>query len=260
MILNTVWYVILFILIVFAVIMIISSRRFNSLAPIRGGHETFNLHEIGTGEKILLIPGLGNGIESYNWNMSTDEQREKSGIYEHTESLQQKIADLGYCAITFDPPGHGSNLEYPVPTNVDGYINLLHSLVPDTKIVIGHSIGARVAQAFGEAYKCEYIMIDPTPDFLIGNIHYKKHLEFPDNMKYRKTSEFLSMISASIDKIVNLPMRPKMLLYSLDDSDPGVTKKREYFENLDAHKNALINATHWLHITNPGQVIDAITR
>jgi len=228
-----------------------------ALPLFKGGDELIT-HETGIGKTILLIPGLGNGKESYNWNMSSEDQRNKTGIKDNSVSLQDEISKLGYKVISFDPPGVGDNMNYPIPKNVEDYIKLLHSIAPDAVLVVGHSIGARVAQLYGNTYGCKYIMLDHTPDYKLP-ITYNKYKENPNNKQYQRTHEFVEMINASVDAIKQAELKPEYIIYSVDDEDPGKADKENYFNSIENNeKIKLINATHWVHITNYNILLDKI--
>jgi hypothetical protein len=74
---------------------------------------------------VLLISGLGNGTESFNWNLSTSDMREKTKL-PITQSLQKQITDLGYETISFDPPGYKTNADLPIPSNTTEYCKQIH--------------------------------------------------------------------------------------------------------------------------------------
>lgn len=213
---------------------------------------------------VLLIPGLGNGVESYNWNLSSADQRTKSKIEGFTTSLQNKITEAGFDTISFDAPGYGSNLDVGA-TTVKDYIALLRELSPDVTLVVGHSIGARIAQLYGNKYNCPYIMLDPTPDYIIETVNYRKHLTDPTNVGFQKTHEFLQMISAGLDDIRSAKWAPKTVIISLDDEDPGREKKEKYFDALATQMGSgelvkHLNATHWVHVTRGETVLAAIEK
>lgn len=221
-----------------------------------GGNELIT-HTIGDGPVIVLLSGLGNGHESYNWQLSTSEQREKTKL-PLIESVQKRIANLGYKVISFDPPGYGENLSYPVPESLDEYCTLIKKMKP--KLIIGHSIGGRIAQYYGEINKILYVMLDPTPDYILEKFEYTKHLEQPENIKYQNTYKFLKMIKNSKKAIKSLKWNPEVLIYSIDDNDERKNTKNEYFEKMNTNKIKLENATHWVHISNPDILVTAINK
>ena len=268
----------------------LSRQHHNNIRSISGGssrgggkstqsESQFKIYEIGSGDRtILLIPGLGNGRESYNWNLSSEVQRVKSGLAETDASLQKTISDRGFRTISFDPPGFGENAEYPVPKNVDDYVAMLKAAVPRVSLVIGHSIGARVAQVCAQKWKCPYIMIDPTPDYILDTLEYRKHLDDPTaaasvprapaNIGYKHTYEFVEMVKASAANIKKMKWgstgnaskgrSPRAIMYSLDDADPKRKEKEDYFESTPVEKIKLDNASHWPHITHPEVVLEII--
>lgn len=223
------------------------------------GGDRFETRAVGNsaGRRIWLIPGLGNGIESYNWNLSTEEQRQKSGLGENfMTSLQDKLAEKYYVS-SADPPGYGSNIDHPAV--LDDYISHIRDFGPD--IIVGHSIGGRLAHYYGEKYKIPYIMLDPTPDYVLDSV-YAKYVDSRDLSiaKYRKTAEFLQMVDNVKAEIQEMQMRPAVIIWSVDENDPGVAAKKAYFDSLDCNKIMLHNATHWVHITHPDVVRDEIEK
>lgn len=231
------WFWVLLIVVVI-LIAVLWSRGYmasvrNAITTITGGGGT------NATKTVLLIPGLGNGCESYNWNLSTDEQRVKTGI-PLAPSLQDAIANLGY---------HTICAEYDTPVD-----NL-----PAADIVIGHSIGGRVAQLIGETRSIPYIMLDPTPDYVYDGLAEKTKVTYTKvGEKYQRVRDFVAVMETLREQIEALPWRPAALIYSVDDNDPGKDAKDEYFENIDCSKTRLVNATHWVHITNQQAVLDAI--
>lgn len=221
-----------------------------------GVQDDFKTYE--TGDKsnptIVLVPGLGNGKESFNWNMSTEEQRSKVGL-SSTHSLQQDLSNLGFHVVSFDPPGYGDNQQLAVPTARE-YCKLIHNISPSIKLIIGHSLGARIAQIYNNMYGTDYIMLDPPPNYLLDEYVYTKHLDDPSNQKYKITYEYLEMIKKSNAR--ELPWNPLMIIYSVDDSDSKRGRWEEYFEKIQVKKIKLHNATHWLHVSKPDVVIDAV--
>lgn len=235
----------------------------------------------------LLIPGLGNGKESFNWNLSTQEQREKTGLQltnsssSSLSSLQHQIADLGYITYTFDPPGYGDNVDIKMPDTIDEYCELIHNVVGDADIIIGHSIGARIAYRYSELYpkdNMKIILLDPTPDYVLHTspeIMEKKKgtmvgdfmrmiINSPEISSQKWEHSFNSLNNNLNNNLNNLTY----IIYSIDDNDPNNGKKQEYFSKLISTSNndlsgdltilKLKNATHWVHISNPDRVLDII--
>lgn len=116
--------------------------------------------EYGVGPTVLLIPN--DSAESFDWKHTDRQRTDALGVSLTNYSLQKHIADRGYRAVTFDPPGYGVNTQYPVSATVADYVQLLHERIGNTELVIGHGTGALVAQKYGEKYACDYIMLDPT--------------------------------------------------------------------------------------------------
>lgn len=227
---------------------------------LRNYVEQSGLHTriVGTGElgTIVLIPGLGNGIESYNWNLSTEEQRQKTHLGEQfASSLQDRIAELGYRVVCFDPPGHGGSEN--AKADFDEYISSIHQMSP--VLIIGHSISGRIAQYYGEKYRVDYIMLDPTPDYILQSINYTKHIEDPANTKYQKTAEYVQMIKDKTMELLNAPWNPTALIYSIDRDDKNAAQKEKYFSEIGVkNKIRLDNATHWVHVSRPDVIVGAI--
>lgn len=203
----------------------------------------------------ILIPGLRNGVESYNWNLSTEQQRMKTGI-PITDSLQDKISVLGYKTVTFDTPMHGQNENCNI-SSIDEYCNLIKE--SGNVIVVGHSIGARIAQYYSSKYNTPYLMIDPTPDYILDNLIYTKHIEQPNVKEYINAHKFLEVIRKDKDKLKKLKWHDAHIIYSLDSTDKNMKQYQEYIDNIECKSKIMIrNGTHWVHITNPDTVLDVI--
>lgn len=218
-----------------------------------GSNDKFKTRIVNSGhDTCVLIPGLGNGIESYNWNLSTDIQRNKHKlplIY----SLQDKIAkETNMTVITFDPPAYGDNINYNIHS-IDEYIELIYSLDPNIKLIVGHSIGARIAQMLGEKYNIKYIMLDPTPDYVINEANF---IESKQNTE----EDFINIVKKDVVKITNTQWNPQSLIYSIDNDNKNKERKEKYFQSINTkeRKIKLIDATHWVHISNPDIVLEEI--
>lgn len=210
---------------------------------------------------VILIPGLGNGKESFNWNMASNDIKDKLHIY-NDFSLQDEITKLGYTTMSFDNAGYGDNFAFNIPNSIKEYCEIIYSAAPkdfSNVIVIGHSIGARIAQFYATNYNAKLIMIDPTPDYLLESIKYTKHIENPGVEKYAKTANFLQMCKDSISDLKELSFKDTHIIYSADDDDNDKDKKIEYFTNIDAKTVIMLqNATHFLHLTHPEFVLDVL--
>jgi pimeloyl-ACP methyl ester carboxylesterase/ribosomal protein S18 acetylase RimI-like enzyme len=220
-----------------------------------------------TAPLVILIPGLGNGIESYNWNLSTPEQRKIVGI-ESAESLQDMLAEK-YRVITFDPPGTGENTSIRART-LDEYTDWIRSATAAdgrehnptaTTIVVGHSIGARVAQWYAKRFGGKCVLLDPTPEWIIREMVYTKHLDNPGVLKYQVSHDYISMVRAEVDRFAELPANA--VVYSIDDNDGRRERKAEYFAAFPAGGAAPVfirmeNATHWVHVHDPARVAKVI--
>jgi pimeloyl-ACP methyl ester carboxylesterase len=194
---------------------------------------------------ILLFPGLGNKSESFNWNQSTQLQREKTGLPETDVSLQQEIetaTKIRTVCIDIEPEG-----------TLDDIIANLHNQYPNTLCVVGHSIGGAIAHYYGEKYSTPCVLLDPTPEFIFP-IRYNKV-----GPQYDRTRKLVEIVNASKDAIYARPFG-STIIYSSDDNDPMQEKKVAYFDSLAARKIQIKNATHWVHVTNPQVVVDEIMR
>jgi ribosomal protein S18 acetylase RimI-like enzyme len=230
---------------IFAAVFLVVIAFFTGLA-VSGGNDKLDIR--GSGPKVLLIPGLGNGKESYNWDIADKATKDKIGLYQ-SHSLQDSITKLGYTTISYNP------MDY-ISDTVDSYCKKLHSDVGDVDIIIGHSIGARLAQVYSKMYGGKTILLDPTPEFVLPQIlQYDKHTKNPSMQKYVDTAKFIGMF-----KDFKFPEITKKdtVIYSLDSNDEKVNEKREYFANIPS-KIELIDATHWLHITHPEVVLKELS-
>lgn len=198
---------------------------FGKDSNVKGGNEP----------TIVLLPGLGEGAESYNWNLSTSHKLQEE---KYKTSLQDKISALGYKTIC------------PIiePTTLDNFISEIAKHKPN--MIIGHSIGARIAQYYGEQKHIPYIMLDPTPDYVLEDI----------KVEPSKVASYMQMIKDAKNEITSSKWNPKILIYSIDDTDKNKVKKEQYFEQLDCKKVKLINATHWVHVSHPEIVLEYLQK
>ena len=95
-------------------------------------------YKTGNGPTILMIHGVGLKLESW-------ESQIQSLSKEHT-------------VIAIDLPGHGDSSQLnPAPSNIDSYTQqiklFVDEVIPDSCIVIGHSLGALIAIRFAHLYK-----------------------------------------------------------------------------------------------------------
>lgn len=257
---------IIFIIIVVGILMLfaLAVREIPAtISEIRGWRETktgggeFMVRERGSGDiTIVLIPGLGNGLESFNWNLSTPEQQAAVGVDAAGGSLQDKLAEK-YRTISFDPPGYESNIDVNIGS-IDDYVGMIHDVVGDGRaIVVGHSIGARVAQYYADKYGGNALMIDPTPDYVLKEMSYRKHLDNPGVKKYEKTAAFIATMQSA--ELARLSWRDSTVIYTIDSADPGRERKSAYFDGIDARQKIREeNAGHWVHLTRAGKIIGLI--
>jgi pimeloyl-ACP methyl ester carboxylesterase len=216
---------------------------------VKGSNEMI-LHKTGTGlDQILLISGLGDGKESYNWNLADTEVKNKLNLHQ-TTSLQDSITEKfpNFSIVSFDQPGFGENKHIPIPKTFNEYTDLI-GIVP--KIVIGHSIGGRLAQYIACKYNIPAILLDPTPDYLLDTAKsYNKHLENP---KYLITSQYMEMVANSLPDIKSIEWSNMVIVY--DNTSEKDTQKINFYKSTKANTIEVKNASHWVHVSHPEIVI-----
>ena len=82
-------------------------------------------------------------------------------------------------------------------------------------------------------------MIDPTPEYVIDEINYTKHI---DDKKYQPTFDFIQAAKKSIGTLAPLRNVLGTIMVSYDDTDANMSRKRVYFREIE--HIALSNETH----------------
>jgi pimeloyl-ACP methyl ester carboxylesterase len=198
--------------------------------------------------RILFISGLGDGKESYNWNLSTETMRKKTGL-PIQESFQEKITNMGYETISFDPPGYGDNAHIAVPCNAIAYCNEIHNFAGNADIVIGHSIGARIAQMYVKLYGGKLLMVDPTPDYIMETAR-----EMVVKYTGKPIESFLRMIDKSFIDIKSLSWENAIVIYVRRSAE-----MQQFFDNIKIERKIVLESgSHWIHIEHPDLIIQNI--
>ena len=203
----------------------------------------------------MFFPGLGNGKESFNWELASDEIVEKIHIPRHIGIQSQLSAD----SLSFDPPG--INNEIPIPKTVDEYCkwikNLADSYLKHEIIIVGHSLGCVIARYYQKLYPDnikKVFLMDPTPDFVLSSV---KDPSWREKRSYKQ----IEMIINSYDSIPPVSEEFANITYvhyNIDDADPRKELFKEYieknFKNITNHKNK----THFIHLTASDEIVTAI--
>jgi pimeloyl-ACP methyl ester carboxylesterase len=202
---------------------------------------------------ILLLPGLGNGVESFNFNRADDESRQKlESINPSMESFQQLLStQTGMNTLSISFPGMlKKSTADPWNEPINKYISREldeHWINPE--FILGHSIGCAWAHQFAQNNHVKgLILLDPTPQFV------KDGPLQPNIIKYMNIGR-----KTKLQKIDT----PTIIIWSYDENDPnkdkkesGIEEMRSLYSNLQIVK--LMNATHFIHLTNGRVICDII--
>jgi pimeloyl-ACP methyl ester carboxylesterase len=205
---------------------------------------------------ILLIPGLGNGLETWNWRMADpvlNEKLNKLFILPEGPTIEELLNDR-FTTYSFTPPSF--NKEFTI---LD-YINWIRNVVFDNLIdpatgirkkipkpfyILAHSIGCIVAAKYTELYPNEVIklfLIDPTPPYILNNLTYTK---------LNTTATYVTMFK--LIKEWHYPLEKTYVLFNTQESDIGKDEQIKYIYSTFLSENIVqvMNQTHFVHITNP---------
>jgi len=168
---------------------------------------------------------------------------------EISNSLQRDLA-ANYTVWCIDTPGAGSSKI--IPKNMKEYVAELRKITPRADIVIGHSIGARVALLYAAETNARSILLDPTPDYILETAP-----QAAEKMTSTSTGEFMRAVVASLDILRAQNLKDTPTIYSIDDTDKNSVEKEKYFVDF-IHAVKLINATHWVHVSHPEEVLKLV--
>jgi len=203
-----------------------------------------------------LIPGLGGGRDSFNWNEAPQELVDKMQIPRNVgiAPVLNRIGDV----IDFDPPGIG-NAE-AVPATLDEYCAWIHAKCKTTPYIVAHSIGCVVANRYCQLYGAAgLILLDPTPDWLIEQMrdpeYYTKH-----GGKHDIVRKYIDILT---NTIVTPTCKNTLVVYNTQTGDKNAEKQREYincaFSVVDAEVINVHDKTHFMHLTVPDTVNSLVT-
>jgi pimeloyl-ACP methyl ester carboxylesterase len=198
---------------------------------------------------VLFIPGLDDH-KSFNWNEADGLIIEKTK-WARNSGIQEPISKYA-TTVSFDPPGFGKSIGAKVPKTVTEYCQIIHDQVskflPNSILVVGHSIGGRVAEVYQTLYPGEVhdvLVLDPTPDFVIES------LESDDKI----TQKYINMLRSG-KYPENIPDNVHVH-YNVDESeDIMLTKFMTRYKNPVPH----LNQTSHFHIVDPQPIINAIVK
>ncbi len=213
----------------------------------------------GAGKTILCIPGLGNGAESFDWPRVDPEIPDKIGV-RSARSLKNELEALGHRVVVFDPPDN------PGATIAEYNAWIEKNVAARADIVMGHSAGAHVAAYYAHAHGIPCILLDPTPRFIWDKLReFKLPPERQGVARYEKTARYAAMYTSDVAQTLFAarPAAQTVLIYSIDQADPTATPeaKEAAMRALPADEYVRVDeATHWVHVTNPDVVIDAVKK
>lgn len=224
-----VWVVLIILVLVLAVLLCVSQ-----LKSYKGGSET----------TIVFINGLGDPPEV--WNSVCD------GLPDET-------------TFTSDWPGFGKNSGDLLPKTPRDTADLLHMRLEKTNarrpfVLVGHSGGALIALVFQDRFPNDVkgvVLVDPTPKFVIDTPPAVWPADIPLTERH-----FMQMFSEFREQIPydQLQKRDITAIIDVRDDKPRDKIKLEEARKLYPKIVETHNATHWIHKTNPGVVVDAIRK
>ena len=224
-----------------ALVVIVKLNRFQKM--INGGNQL---------PTVVFIPGLGNGKESFNWDTVDEELATKMNIPKNS-GIEKPISSITK-TISFDPPGINNDL--PVPDTIEDYCKFVHEIAGDNIIIVAHSIGCVLANKYSEIYPViGMLFLDPTPDFVLDD------MTKPDF--YTKTGGKYDIVRKYINLFAGQKQHPNQtarVIYNTEDGDVRKELQHKYIN--ENYKDVLnvYNKTHFIHLTDPGMVIDEIKR
>jgi pimeloyl-ACP methyl ester carboxylesterase len=191
----------------------------------------------------LLIGGLGNNSEWWNWDTAYD--LHKKTKWPPNTGIQSMLAARGIKSVAFD---------WDMPTTSDAIMARMRALIKQLNckhvVICAHSIGCRIAIRLSHEDNIPCVLIDPTPDFILA--HTRPPATEP---KHIISQAWFDMLKG--DEFSVIPARA-WVHYNIGDNPVN----DEEFEKaiIGRYPNACkhVKKTHWVYIRDPQAIVDSI--